>query len=230
MTETQVGVLPIPALQAKASSWPERARALAVADANSFIDAGGLLVDIKTLRAAIARSCDPVVSAAFKAHRQACKQKRDLEAPLLEAEAVIKGRMSAYSEAEERRQREEEARLAREAAEAEEDSRIREATELEAAGERDAAEEVLMAPHTLPPPIAAPATPKVDGVSRSILWSATVTSKKALVDAVAAGDQPLTLLLENMPALNSLARALKGAMNIPGVRAVSKPSIAVRKR
>ena len=39
--------------------------------------------------------------------------------------------------------------------------------------------------------------------------------------AVAAGEAPITLVVANEVALGQMARALRGALNVPGVRAVS---------
>jgi colicin import membrane protein len=223
-------VIPFPDLEEKAVSWPERAGALAVTDAATFETAGGLLRDIKTLRKEIAESCDPVVKAAHEAHKKAVKQKKDLEAPLLKAEKIIKDRMGEYAEAEERRRREEEARLAAEARAQEEEARLREAEQLEKAGEHEAAEEVISAPSVAPPPVVPRAVPKTAGVSTRENWSAQVTSLEALVKAVAEGKASIGLVQANETALNGMARSLKGSMQVPGVKAICKRGVAATGR
>jgi hypothetical protein len=66
------------------------------------------------------------------------------------------------------------------------------------------------------------------GISFATTWSAEVTSLAELVQAVARGEQPITLLQANMVALNGMARSLRGAMKIPGVKAVPKRGAATR--
>lgn len=107
---------------------------------------------------------------------------------------------------------------------AEENRRITAAVEAEANGDRAGAEAILNEP---PPDIVVTVKPeiaKVDGVNKPRdNWSVAVFD----MDALARHADP-ALLLPNYPALNSLARAFKGALNIPGVRAVNNPSRAVR--
>jgi hypothetical protein len=54
------------------------------------------------------------------------------------------------------------------------------------------------------------------------MWYAEVSSLQMLCKAIAEGKQPVTLIQANMTALNSMAKALKSSMNIPGVVAKSK--------
>lgn len=66
------------------------------------------------------------------------------------------------------------------------------------------------------------------GLARRSTWKAEITSLQDLVLAVAEGRAPLAYLLPNEQALNLQARALKGEMQIPGVRAVEETSYATR--
>ena len=69
---------------------------------------------------------------------------------------------------------------------------------------------------------AAPA-PRVAGVTKRVTYSARVVDFAALV---ASGR--LELLLPNQTALDAMARALKGAVQIPGVEIVTTESLSVR--
>lgn len=61
------------------------------------------------------------------------------------------------------------------------------------------------------------------------VWLAQVFEPMALVKAIAAGEQPVSLIREwDMPMLNAQARRLKDEMSVPGVRAISKRGIASR--
>ena len=223
-------VTTFPALEEQALTWPDIATALLVTDAPSCEAAGGLLRDIKTLRKEIGEFCDPVIEAGLKAHRSALAQKKKLEAPLLSAEKTIDATVGTYIAAERRKQREEEARLAAEQRKADEEARLAEAALLEEAGENEAAEEVIAAPYVAPPPVVQSAVPKMEGVSTRETWSAEVVSLMVLVKAVAEGKAPIAAVEASMTALNGMARAQKGTMQIPGVRAVSKLGMSKRAR
>jgi len=71
--------------------------------------------------------------------------------------------------------------------------------------------------------------PEVEGFQKRTLWDVEVTDLAALVKAVAEGKVPLEVLEPNLVVLRSLARASKTTLNIPGVKAVSKPIRAQRR-
>jgi len=71
-------------------------------------------------------------------------------------------------------------------------------------------------------PTVAPTFTKTKGFSSRENWSAEVTDIKALCRAVADGKTAENLVGANMPALNQMARAMKQAFNVPGVRAVKE--------
>ncbi len=55
-----------------------------------------------------------------------------------------------------------------------------------------------------------------------------VTDMRALAQAIVAGDAPLDLLKPNQIELDRLARSLRGAMAVPGVRAVNDRTTTTR--
>lgn len=69
---------------------------------------------------------------------------------------------------------------------------------------------------------------RVSGVSMRDNWAATVFDLRALCQAVVDGSVDIEAILPNQPYLNGLARALKGKLNIPGVRPVNNPSVSAR--
>ena len=81
-----------------------------------------------------------------------------------------------------------------------------------------AAEPIYVAPVVVPKSV-----PKMAGgpVYREV-WAAEVVDIKALCMAVATGKASTECVSGNMVALNRMAVALKGTLNIPGVRAYSK--------
>ncbi|HWG67487.1 MAG TPA: hypothetical protein VN662_08755 [Rhodanobacteraceae bacterium] len=180
------------------------------------------------------------------------KTRREAEAAArAERERLERERQAA--EAEERRIREEQAKAERErlaaierergagneaaAKEAEriarEQAEAAERAAAEARGRADAARTEIEIADVAPVlPMIAPA--KTDGISARQNWKAECTDLQALVSAAAAasarGDTTLLGYLEpNTKALGQVAKALKGAARIPGVRIFAEESIAVRR-
>lgn len=91
----------------------------------------------------------------------------------------------------------------------------------EAIKEQSAA--IAQEPIYVAPVVVPKTTPKMAGgpVYREV-WAAEVTDIKALCLAVATGKASPECVTGNMVALNRMAVALKGTMNIPGVKAYSK--------
>ena len=106
---------------------------------------------------------------------------------------------------------------------AEEEAALAEAAELEALGlDEEAASVLAEAAEVKPAPapvISLPSTtPKVSGISFRENWRAEVVSLRSLVQAAALDERYLGLLQVNQVALNGMVRALKGNMQVPGVR------------
>lgn len=79
----------------------------------------------------------------------------------------------------------------------------------------------------LPPPLPAPLM-KSQGISDRKQWSAEVFDEAELFLAVMSGKAPRNCLMLNQVFLNSLARAAKTTLAIPGVRAVFRKITSVR--
>jgi hypothetical protein len=222
----------------RASTFPNQARALAtIVDKPSYTAAAEFLKGVKALRKEIADTFDPHISRAFQAHRALCTEKSTAEAPLTEAERVIKDAMTKYDTdqkelelAELRRQQE----VARQQLAAQ---RLDEAVALEEAAQATgdaalalAATELLDAPIETPPVVVPKMTPKVAGITYRETWSGVVTDLAALVKHVALHPQYLNLLLPNMPAINALARSMRDKLKVPGIAAVAKKDVAASGR
>ncbi|HEY6383447.1 MAG TPA: hypothetical protein VIY07_16795 [Pseudolabrys sp.] len=216
-------------LETQVTSVPARAVALQIQTATDYLAAGELLSAIKGLRAEIDRSFDPIIAKAFAAHREAIAQKKKVEAPLAEAEAILKPRIAAYLEAEEQKRQLEELRLQRLAQEAEEQRQLEMAAMLEEAGETEEANRMLEEPVVAAPVIVQRTVPQVQGVVMQKRWNAEVVSLMELVRAVAAGKAPLQCLQADSVFLNRQAVAMRNALNYPGVRAVSQSIVAGRR-
>jgi hypothetical protein len=224
-------------VKAEALTWPERAKALKILDHDKYCDAAEMLKNIKALRVRIAETFDPHVKRAHDAHKALVKEKADAEAPLTEAERVLKTAIVAYDQEQERLRREEERRLQEIARKDEETRRLNEAAAMEAEGNRTEDPELLYEANKLietpaPTPVVTVArtTPKVSGVTMRETWSGRVTDKTRLIRFVAEHPEYANLIEPNMAAVNALARSLKGALKVDGVQAFATQSVAAGSR
>ena len=144
---------------------------------------------------------------------------------LEKAESKIKGLMIGYTNEQERKAREEQARLQRLAdAEAAKQKKIldEKIARAEAAGKAERAELLAQEKENIAPIIAPVVAPQIEtpkGVSYRDQWSAEVTDINLV---------PREYLIANMPALNKMAQATKGTLSIPGVKFTSTKILASR--
>lgn len=138
-------------------------------------------------------------------------------------------------EREERQRQETAARIATEQQNRDDEARRLElASQAEQAGMSDqAVDAILDAPNTLPS-ILPQAFERPSGLSPRKNWQAEVFDLGALVmaaaEGLARGDKRLLAFLEaDQPALNREAKTHESSLTIPGVRAVNKGSLAVRR-
>lgn len=219
----------------EALTWPEKANGLAVITNEVYTVAADMLKNIKALRQLIADTFDPHVQRAHQAHKALVAEKAKAEAPLTEAEAVIKRKMVTYSTEQERIRREAEEQARAAALKAEEDRRLAEASALAALATATGdesyaaeAEAIIQAPIEAPAVTVKSTMPVAAGISYRETWAAVVTSKARLIEFVAANPDYLNLLDVNATAVNALARALKGTMKIPGLQAQATKTVASR--
>lgn len=242
MNETIVGASQ-QELQVQAQSWADKARGFRISDTDSCRNASYLLRSIKGVRSDIASWFAPHIEAAMETKRKADAARKSLvdakdrmEAPLVDAEAVIKRALLAWETAQEQIRLDEERRLQQEA------QRHAEALALAAAAdmEREAtvtgdsemlqeAHDILDQPVEAPIVVVARAMPKVAGVTyRDAFKAHSNVDVKALAAAVAAGTAPVAFLVPNMTAINQFARATQGEQSVPGIRFYNDRTIAAR--
>jgi hypothetical protein len=213
-------------LELRAGAWPDRARALVVADDSAFVAASETLNEIKSLRKEIDATFDPIIKKAHEAHAEAIAQKRRHETPLAEAEQIIKRTLTVYRSEQERKAAEERRRLEDEARKREEERLLSEALDAEAAGEDEAAMQIIAEPIAPPPVRVAPPTPKVAGVQFRETWTFTCDSLLEVVKHVAAHPEDLNLLQLNTVAVRQMVNARKSLMKVPGIRVYSEKTVA----
>jgi len=227
-------------LRVQAGPLVRIAEAALVQDEESYAKAGELALRIRERENEIATYFDPIlaktkasVAAAKAAEKEAKEQKDRILAPLIGAQAVLKGKMVGFLNEQDRRRRLG-AEAAREAQRcAEEEERRAAAEALEAQGRTEAAARVKALPPTPAPRAPAPsraAAPKVAGTSAPVRWRASLTSLLTLVRAAAEKPELLRFLCVDQSALDTEAREKHEAMDVPGVEAISERGIALANR
>lgn len=230
-------------LAAEAETWASRAAALRVTDRESCVNASQLLRSIKHLRLGVTKFWTPHIEAAMETKRKADAARKSLvderdrmDAPLVQAEGVLKRALLAW-EAEQEQRRQEQERALQAAAQAQAEAATLAAAaalELQANATGDAqmraeAEDILAQPIEAPVVSVASYQPKVSGVTYRDAWKVHPTiNVRELAAAVGAGTVAANLVTPNLVALGQIARATEGAQQIPGVKFFNDRTIAAR--
>jgi len=209
---------------------PDQAKALVIRDDASLRNGNEILLTIKDLRKKIADTFGPICAAAFAAHKTAVKAQKDAEAPLIEAETIIKPSIARYMSEVERKRREEESRIRKEMERQAEEEALDAAIEAEAEGASpEDVQAIVDAPVFIPPPIA-PAGPKLEGISIRKVTKFRVVDMKALVQAIARGQVTIAAVMSNDTVIGAQARSLKTSLRWPGVEVWEEDSVAAGRR
>jgi hypothetical protein len=195
-----------------ALSIPDAAKKLSITDDISLGIGNELLLSIKDLRKQIADTFDPIIRKAHEAHKAAVGAKKDAEAPLVQAEGIVKPAISGYMAECERKRREEEDRQRKEAEKRAEELALAAAIEAEDAGASpEEVQAIVEAPVYVPPKF-------------------EVTDLRALVKAIAAGQVPIEAVKPNDVVIGAQARSLRTSLRWPGVRVWEEDSVAAGRR
>lgn len=229
MTQTQTITIPDTApLAAGHQSLMQLAHELAVTDKGTHEQGLTLLKDLAGAEKRVVELFKEPKNSAHRLHKFLTGLEGAALRPIQDARAEVSKKVTEF-EAEEKRRADEEAKKKAEAArKAEEDRKLREAEEAAKSGDKQLADEILEEPIETPVIPAAPELAKVDGVVTTSRWKAEVVDPLALVKFIAANPQWIHLVEPVMPQLNSLARAQRQNLKLPGVRAVEERSKAVR--
>jgi len=205
-------------LAVRALTLADQAKGFHIVKQPDYEAAASFLRDTKALAKEITDFFLPLKKAAHDAHAKIVAAERDKLAPLAEAEKIVKNSMLAYT-----RRVEEEQRVANEAAreiahrEAEE-RQLAAAIAAEKRGDAAKAAEIISRPVLTivpPPPVE---IPKVAGIAKRSVWKANITNLMSFLSWV--GENPIEragFVKVDQTALDALARAMKGAAQIPGV-------------
>lgn len=216
--------------QAEAADRVKRdALAVTVQDEASLIYAVDFAKRIKAKAKEVADYWRPLKEAAFRAHRALTSRESELLAPLAEAEAHLKRQIGSYQAEQERIRREEQRRIEEEVRRKAEEEREALLLQIENEGATAAeVEAVVNMPLAVEPVAVAPSIAKPAGLSVRETWKATVINKAALVEYVGKNPTMLHLVTVDQTALNALARVVKSAGNIPGVKFYPEQGVSLR--
>lgn len=166
--------------------------------------------------------CEPARKKVDEAKKAILALRDGILGPWAEARSIFFAKSDEFQAAERRKAEDESRRLQALARKEEEERQLLAAIEAEGRGDTQEAEAILREPLGVPVVTVAPAIAKVEGVSSTTRWSAEVHDLHELVKYVAGRPEWISLLEPAMPNLNRLAVAQREALEIPGVRAVSK--------
>jgi len=149
---------------------------------------------------------------------------------LAEAEKILKSKMLAYQQAEQRKA--DEARLAAERQAEEERARLKAEAEKLAAeghsGEAAVKQQIAAMVVAAPPPVAPP--PAVKGISTSTTIDIEITNLLELVQHIAQHPELIGFVAADTAKIRAYARGLGEHCNLPGVRVFQKQSIAASRK
>jgi hypothetical protein len=205
----------------------EQARLLSINNPTDYDGAAEFTKQVKSLSRRIKDYWAPLKKSARASWQSLVDREKELLTPLEQAESEVKKKMAAYQkkvQEEERAARLLADRLKREEAErllAEAEKAIDEGREMES--------EILFAQaeiiETSTPAIQIQA-PTAKGISTRTMYKARIINDK-LVPVEVAG---VTIRPVDLSAINKLAQASKGKLQIPGIEIYTEDSVAVRTR
>lgn len=200
------------------SAIEAEAEAITIASQQDCQDASHFLQRVKAARKILDETFDGAIRQAHEAHKAIIAAKKKHDVPLSNAERTVKRLVADYAAEQDRKRREEEARLREIQRRADEEERLRRAAELEAEGKNEAAEAVVSAP---PKPVAVvlPPQPKVEGVSVRTIWRYRIVD----VDAI-----PRQWMIPDDKALAQHARSMGERAKVDGVEFYPDKSVATR--
>ena len=188
-----------------------RAKELKVATAEQFREAAEFKRIIREYRKRVSDFMDPRIDAANKLHKSLTRGKKELDLPAAEAEKIVDAELGRYNADEERKAKEEQARLQAQAKKDQEDAALRQAQSVSEAGDQATADRILdqaTEAGTVPAVSVAPATPKVEGLY-FVEEYGFVIKDPALV--------PMEYRTIDEKKIGGVVRATKGTVKIPGV-------------
>lgn len=200
-----------------ALSVPDQAKQIVIASNEDYVRAGELLLRIKEIRKKIENTFKPIKQKMDAAKKEVLDQERAADAPLVEAEGIIKPRIAAWNAEQERIRKAEEDRLREEARKQEEERRLEDAILAEQSGNKEEAAAIMDTPVQAPVVVVPKSVPKVAGVAMTKQWKFRITDANKI---------PRQYLTVDEQKIGAIVRALKDQANIPGVEVFSVDSVS----
>lgn len=205
-------------IDSKAISAIEEAKEMPVATRPQYEAAGAFLLVLKDIEKEIGETFDPVIKAAFDAHRAAIAARDKHRTPIVEAEKIVKLKMGDFQKVEEKRIKEEEIRLREAAKKADEADRLVTAQHLIEEGRAEEAL-ILLEGKVETPPIILPETsaPKIKGIITRDVWKFRITDPNKI---------PCEYHTIDETKIRQVVKATEGKIQIPGVEIYVEKEIA----
>lgn len=204
-------------IKVETARYVEPVRTFHVIDNGTMDMANNTIKDINGRLKAIDEKLEPKKKIAYQAYKEWVSLIDELKKPLEDAKKYLQGEGKKYLDEQERIRREEERRLAEEARKAEEERRLAEAEAAEKEGNHEEAEAIINEPVYIPPPVVQKTVPKVDNRLFAKRWKGRGVDKMKAIKFIALNPQYLNLLTFDDPAINGMARSIKGPSPVPGI-------------
>lgn len=168
-------------------------------------------VNLKALEKEVDAAYDEHIDAAHKAHKSLVAKKKLYAEPIAEARRIAKGKLIAWDD-KQKALAEQEAAIARAKAKRDaEDEALARAARAAEFGDDKTAEAIISAPVVVEP-VKVAVQPKMETVFQT-RWEGVIENASLI---------PREYLIPDMAKINGVVRSTKGAILIPGVRAVSR--------
>jgi len=180
---------------------------------DEYLAAAGLLQAGRKMADAIGESYDPIIAKAHAAHKEAISKRDEQLKPIRAGLEKLKRVIGIYRDEQERKMKEERARLEAETRRQEEEHRLAVALEVEAAGNQAEADAIMAEPVSVAPVFVQAPVPKVDGVVFREVWKFRITDPNLV---------PRQYMVPDEKRIGAVVRALKSQAKIAGVEVWSE--------
>jgi hypothetical protein len=212
-------------LEQQALTWPQKAKAIIIADRDSYNQGAGLLINIADLKKEIIDHHKESKEKAFAAHKAIVAAEKRMLDPLVEAETIIKRSLGVFIQEQERIRIEAERKAQDKARKREEEARLALAIEAEKQGATaETIQEIVDTPMPMQISAILPSFASAPGISsgRKPVYRWRVVNE-ALV--------PREYLALNEVKINGVVRAMGATAKIAGIEVYEDiPNIAIRAR
>ena len=181
------------------------AQDLTISSNDEYVRAGELRDSLKAIEKQIDNTFDHLIESAHKHHKSLVSEKKKHSEPIDIARGIIKKKLFAWEDEQERLRLAEEDRLRKEAQKKAEDDALAAA---EAAGSKEEAQAILDAPVSAPTVVVPKSIPKVTGHTRRMVKKFRIVNE-ALI--------PRQYLTPDTVKIGGVVRSLGTVANIPGI-------------